>query len=120
MAMRFSDHGGARPGAGRKPNSRNKNRGERSRVSAALASEDAAVLFVRAQQGSFAAAAALVSLLKSAERLALLPLEREAARERAPTNFFWLRRSGAYGGERELDLFATGKTYPQDVEDSRR
>jgi hypothetical protein len=58
-------------------------------------SNEAADLFERARHGSFAAAASLVSLLKAADRLELLQLDRTEACERLPTNYFWLRRARA-------------------------
>lgn len=100
-----SKRGGWRPGAGRKAGSCVSKRDEKSRVEAALASTAAAELFDRARRGSFPAAKALSALLRAADRLGLLPAERELAPERATRDWFWLLRSRPAARDRPPDLF---------------
>jgi hypothetical protein len=69
-------------------------------------SSEAVELFERARHGSFSAAGAVMTLLRSAERLKLLPLDRDLAGKCDPRGCFWLPRGRAIASQPVADLFA--------------
>ena len=97
--------GGRRPNSGRKPGL-TPGRDARSRIAAALASAEAVELFDRARKGSLSAAEAVLTLLRSAKRLGLLPLERDLEGKLDPRGRFWLPRGRAAARAAAPDLFA--------------
>src|ERR1700677_2539002 len=105
MANPNERRGGRRPGSGRKPGL-TPPRDTRSRVAAALASREAVELFDRARGGSFSASQAVLTLLRSADRLGLLPLDRELAGKVDPRGRFWLPRGRRAASAVDGDLFS--------------